>query len=226
LERVKLDVRSREERGGKAARAMRAEGDIPGVIYSSDSRADTTSITVGARDLRHAVSGPSGIHAILDVSLDGGKNRTAMIKDLQLDPIRDRVIHIDLHEVRADQTVSTRVAIHIEGAAPGVNMGGVLSQPVHEVGIDALISAIPESITIDVSELDIGQSIRLGDVPAPEGVAFTDDLEGTILATVTVPTVEEEPEEEEVEGEEGVEGEAAEGGEEAAADAEEQAGEE
>ncbi len=225
MERVKLVVRSRTERGGKAAKEMRLHGDIPGVIYSSDPSAETEAITVGARDLRHAVSGPSGIHAILDVSLDGGKQRTAMIKDLQLDPVRDRVIHIDLHEVRADQTVRTMVAVHLEGSAPGVNMGGVLSQPVHEVAIDALISAIPESITIDVGELEIGQSIRLGDLTAPEGVIFADDLEGTILATVTVPTVEEEPEE--VEGEEGAEGEeAAEGGEEAAADAEEPAGEE
>ena len=131
--------------------------------------------------------------------------------------------------MRADQTVSTRVAIHIEGSAPGVNMGGVLSQPVHEVGIDSLISAIPDSITIDVGSLDIGQSIRLGDVTAPEGVTFTDDLESTILATVTVPTVEEEPEEEEGGGRGGRRGRGRCGGARArrsASAAEDQAGEE
>jgi large subunit ribosomal protein L25 len=226
---VKLQVRSRDERGGKLARAMRAAGDIPGVLYTSKSGSEgSQAITVGARDLRTAVSGSGGTHAIIDLTIDdAGKTHPVVIKDMQLDPVRDRVIHIDLHEVRADQTVSTRVAIHIEGSAPGVNMGGVLSQPVHEVGIDALISAIPESITIDVGELEINQAIRLGDLTPPEGVTFTDDLESTILATVTVPTVEEEPEEEE--GEEGVEGEeGAEGaeGDEGAPAAEDQSGEE
>ena len=92
-------------------------------------------------------------------------------------------------------------------------MGGVLSAPTHELNISVLPTNIPESIEIDVSELDINHSMRLSDLTPPEGVTFLDDLEGTILATVTVPTVEEEPEPEEgVEGEEGIEGEAAEEG--------------
>jgi large subunit ribosomal protein L25 len=218
---VKLDARSREGRGGKDARALRAAGDIPAVIYTSQSGADgSTSICVNARDLRTAVSGPGGTHAIIDLKIDGGgKAHSVIIKDLQLDPVRDRVIHVDFHEVRLDQPINTVVRIHVEGTPAGVNMGGVFSQPTHELNISVLPTAIPEQITVDVSALEIGGSLRLVDVPAVDGVTFLDDPESTVLATVSAPISEEELEaaaaevageaEEAVEAAEGEEGEAA-----------------
>ena len=212
---VKLQVRLREERGGKLARAMRAAGDIPGVLYTSKSGSEGAhAITVGARDLRTAVSGSGGTHAIIDLTIDGaGKTHPVVIKDMQLDPVRDRVIHIDFHEVRLDQPINTVVRVHIEGIPHGVGMGGVLSQPTHELNISVLPTAIPEQIVVDVSELEIGGSLRLVDVDGLEGVTFLDDPEGTVLATVTAPIAEEELEPEE--GEEGVEGEEGAEGEEA-----------
>jgi len=209
---VKLEVRSRDERGGKHARAMRAAGEIPGVIYTSASGTDgAQAITVGARDLRTAVTGPGGMHAIIDVTIDGaGKTHSVVIKEMQLDPVRDRVIHIDFHEVRLDQPINTVVRVHIEGTPSGVNMGGVLSQPTHELNISVLPTAIPEQITVDVSDLEIGGSLRLVDVARLDGVTFLDDPESTVLATVTAPIAEEELEPE-AEGEEGAEGEEAEG---------------
>ena len=137
---------------------------------------------------------------------------------MQLDPVRDRVIHIDFHEVRLDQPINTVVRVHIEGTPHGVGMGGVLSQPTHELNISVLPTAIPEQITVDVSELEIGGSLRLVDVTGLEGVTFLDDPEGTVLATVTAPIAEEELEPEE--GEEGVEGEGEEGAEGEAAEGE------
>ncbi|MDX6532778.1 MAG: large subunit ribosomal protein [Gaiellales bacterium] len=208
MERVKLEVRSRDGRGRKSARALRAEGQIPGVIYTSKSGAEgSTSICVGVRDLRQAVSGPGGLHAIMDVMVDGGrKAHAAVIKDLQLDPVRDRVLHIDFHEVRLDQPINTVVAVHLEGTPHGVEMGGVLSQPVHDLNISVLPTQIPEGLSVDVSALEVGGSLRLIDVPAPEGVTFLDDPESTVLASVTAPISEEELEPEAVEGEELPEG--------------------
>lgn len=203
MEREKLAVRLREGRGSKDARELRAAGDIPGVIYSATS--ETTAIAVNARDLRRAVSGPSGIHSLLDVSVGGGKVRTALIKDLQLDPVRDRVIHVDLHEIRMDQPIQTVVALHLEGQPHGVTMGGVLSQPTHEINIEVLPTQIPEALTVDVSALEIGGTLRLAEVSVPEGVTVLDDLEGTVVAAVTAPIAEEELEAEPVEGEEGAE---------------------
>jgi large subunit ribosomal protein L25 len=208
MERVKLEVRRREGRGTKDAKALRAAGEIPGVIYSSTH--PTEAIAVNARALRSAVAGPSGIHTILDVTVDGTKKPVpALIKDLQLDPVRDSVMHIDLHEIRLDQKITTALQVHVVGLAAGVNMGGSLTQPTHEVAIEVLPTAIPEAITIDVSDLEIGQSIRLGDIEPPEGVTFLDDPESTMLVTVVAPIAEEELEVEGEEGEELEEGEEA-----------------
>ncbi len=194
---VKLEVRSRDGRGGKDARALRAAGQIPGVIYTSQSgTSGATAIVVGARDLRTAVSGPGGTHAIIDLKVDGtGTAHSVIIKDMQLDPVRDRVIHIDFHEVRLDQPINTVVIVHVEGQPHGVSMGGILSQPTHELNISVLPTAIPEHIVIDVSALEIGGSLRLSDVPQMEGVTFLDDPDGTVLATVSAPISEEELEE-------------------------------
>ena len=189
MDRVKIEVRAREGRGTKDAKALRLDGNIPGVIYSATSK--TEAIVLNARDLRHALS-DSGMHAVFDVSVDGKKTRPVLIKEFQLDPVRDRVIHVDLHEIRLDQKINTSVVVHLEGHAEGVNMGGALSQPTHEVHVEALPADLVESITVDVSALEIGQSIRLSDVTAPNGITFTDDLEGTILATIAAPVSEEE----------------------------------
>jgi large subunit ribosomal protein L25 len=219
MDRVKLQVRPREGRGSKDAKALRAAGDIPGVIYSATT--DTQAIVVNARALRQAVSG--GLHTILDVTLDGdGQTRPVLIKDLQLDPVRGRVVHIDLHEIRLDQVIQTVIPVHIEGHAEGVNMGGALNQPVHELHVDALPADLVDFISVDVSMLEIGQSIRLSDLEAPPGVTFTDDLESTVIATIAAPVSEDELKTEaELEAEAEAEAEAA-----AAAEAAAEAGEE
>jgi large subunit ribosomal protein L25 len=182
---------------------------------------DTLAIVVNARALRQAVSG--GLHTILDVTLDGdGQTRPVLIKDLQLDPVRGRVVHIDLHEIRLDQVIQTVIPVHLEGHAEGVNMGGALNQPVHELHVDALPADLVDFISVDVSALEIGQSIRLSDLEAPPGVTFTDDLESTVIATIAAPVSEDELKTEaELEAEAEAEAEAA-----AAAEAAAEAGEE
>jgi large subunit ribosomal protein L25 len=191
MERVKLGVRVREGRGGKDAKAVRSRGEIPGVMYAAGK--DTVAIAINARELRQAVSSVGGAHTILDVTLDGTKRaRTAIIKDMQLDPVRDRVLHIDLHEIRLDQKITAPVAVHLEGHAEGVSMGGALSQPTHEVNVEGLPTDIPEHVTVDVSALEIGGSIRLSDIQAPRGITFVDDPESTVLATIAAPVSEEE----------------------------------
>ena len=227
---VKLEARVREGRGGKDAHALREAGEIPGVIYTSASGKDgSTPIRVTARDLRTAVSGPGGQHAIIDLTIDGkGKAHSVIIKDMQLDPVRDRVIHIDFHEVRLDQPINTVVRVVLEGTPNGVNMGGILSQPTHELHISVLPTAIPDQIAVDVSALEIGGSLRLVDIPLLDGVTFLDDPDSTALATVSAPISEEELEAAaaEVAGEvEGEEEAVAEGEEAGAAEGEGEAGE-
>ncbi len=208
-ERVKLEVAQRESRGSADSRRLRRDGFIPGVLYG---RGQTPhAFCVSERELRRVLTGPSGLHAILDVVLDGQKTSHASIRnDYQQDAITGRIAHIDLQEVRLDQAIQAQVVIELVGESQGTKEGGVLSQVSREINVEALPLEIPERIEVDVSAMNIGDTLRLADVAQQEGVTFLDDPEETVLATVTVPTqiVEPEPEEEELEeGEELAEGE-------------------
>src|SRR5215207_9589678 len=208
-ERVKLQVREREGRGSADARRLRKAGFIPGVLYGKGKV--SYAISVPERDLRQVLTGQGGLHAILDVVLEGQKTTHASIlKDYQQDVITGRIAHIDLQEVRLDQPIQAQVVIELVGESAGTKEGGVLSQVTREINVEALPMEIPERIEVDISEMRIGDTLRLVDVGRQDGVTFLDDPEETVLATVTVPTqiIEPEPEEEELEeGEELAEGE-------------------
>jgi large subunit ribosomal protein L25 len=205
-ERVKLEVQKRDARGSAEARRLRKQGLIPGVIYGGGN--DPAAISVPERELRRALTGAGGLHAILDVIVQGDGNRDArpaILKDYQQDVISGRVAHIDLHQVRLDRPIQASVVVQLVGESVGAKEGGVLSQVSREVTVEALPMEIPEHIEADISEMNIGDTLRLADLPPIEGVTFVDDPEETVLANVTVPTKVEEPEPEEEELEEGAE---------------------
>ena len=204
-ERVKLEVEQRETRGSATARRLRRQGLIPGVLYGRGQ--NPHPFCVSERELRKALTGPAGLHAILDVVLDGQKTtHSSILKDYQQDVITGRLAHIDLQEVRLDQPIHAQVVIELVGEAQGSIEGGVLSQVTREINVEALPLEVPERIEVDISAMQMGDTLRLAEVAAQDGVKFLDDPDETVIATVTVPTqiVEPEPEEEE-ELEEGVE---------------------
>ena len=229
-ERTKLVVAQRERLGSSESRRLRREGLVPGVLYGNG---EPVAICIAERELRRALTGAAGLHSILDVEIDGkGETHASILKEYQVDPVRGGVTHVDLHEVRLDQPIQASVSVQLHGGddAPGVREGGVLSQPLREVRVEALPLEVPEHLDLDVSGMEIGGTLRIEDLTAPEGVTLLDDSE-MVVATVTAPTkvVEPEPTEEELaameaegeaaEGEEGAEGEAAEGGSEPEAEA-------
>jgi large subunit ribosomal protein L25 len=202
-ERIKLEVRPRKETGSREARRLRSQGLIPGVLYGRG--AEPRPFCVPERDLRRVLTGGSGMHAILDVVVEGQETtHPSILKEHQQDPLRGKLIHIDLQEVRLDQAITAAVTVVLVGAddAPGVREGGALSQVVREVNVEALPMEVPEHLELDVSAMVIGDTLRLADLVARDGVTYLDDPE-TVLATLTMPTRVEEPEEEVVEGEEG-----------------------
>jgi large subunit ribosomal protein L25 len=211
-ERMKLEVKEREGRGSADSRRLRKQGLIPGVLYGRGK--PPHPFCVPERDLRRALSGESGLHAILDVVLDGQKaTHPSVLKDYQQEVPSGRLAHIDLHEVRLDQPIQAQVAVELLGEPAGVKEGGVLSQVSRDIRLEALPLEIPDHLELDVSGMAIGDTLRLVDLPAMEGVTYLDDPEETVLATVTTPTVivEPEPEEEELEEGELPEGEVPEG---------------
>jgi large subunit ribosomal protein L25 len=225
-ERTKLTVSAREQLGSRQSRRLRKQGLIPGVLYGSGA---PVAISVPERELRRALTGDAGLHAILDVEIDGhGKTHASILKEFQVDPVRGGVTHVDLQEVRLDKPIHASVAVHLIGVedAPGVREGGVLAQPLRELNVEALPLEVPEHIDVDVTAMELGGTLRVGDIAAPAGVALLDDPE-TVVATITAPTRVVEPEEmlegEEVEaaaGEAPAGGEAPEGGSEAPAEPE------
>ena len=207
-ERIRLEVRDREGRGSADSRRLRRDGMIPGVLYGRGK--PPHPICVPERELRRVLTGSHGLHAILDVVLDGdGSARASILKDYQQDPLRGRITHVDLQEVRLDQPIQAQVVVELVGAedAPGIREGGVLSQVNREVNVEALPMEVPDRLELDVSGLAIGDTLRVADLRAPEGVTLLDDPEETVLATLTLPTRVVEPEEVTEEGEELPEGE-------------------
>jgi large subunit ribosomal protein L25 len=210
-QRIRLEVKERERLGSAESRRLRKQGFVPGVIYG---RTSSRAIAVEERQLRGALTGPSGLHAVLDVVIEGQSTpHSSILKEYQRDPIRGHIRHIDLQEVRLDVVIQATVNVHLYGAedAPGLKEGGVLSQPASTITVEALPLEVPESIEADVSGMEIGDTLRLEDLPRIEGVTFVDDPHETVIANVSAPIVEIEPEPEEVEGEEGEPGEAPEG---------------
>jgi large subunit ribosomal protein L25 len=215
-ERVKLVASERTKLGSAECRRLRRQGLIPGVLYG---RTTPVAIAVAERDLRAALTTRAGTHAVLDVTVDGAGSHSAILKEFQVSKVRGKLTHVDLQEVRLDQPIQSAVAVHLIGEPIGTKEGGVLSQVTNEVHVEALPLEIPEHLDIDVSGMHIGDTLRLSSLQVPDGVTLLDDAEETVLATVTLPTREEEPEA--VEGEEPAEGEEAEEGAEPEAAAEE-----
>jgi large subunit ribosomal protein L25 len=210
-DRFRLEVKERERLGSPESRRLRKQGLVPGVLYGKTS---SKAFAVDERQLRSALTGPSGLHAVLDVVIEGQTTpHSSILKEYQRDPIRGHVRHVDLQEVRLDVAIQATVNVHLHGAenAPGIKEGGVLSQPASTITVEALPMEVPESIEADVGNMEIGDTLRLEDLPRIEGVTFLDDPHETVIANVSAPIVEVEPEPEEIEGEEGEPGEAPEG---------------
>ena len=216
-DRATLKASERTEFGSRTSRRLRRQGLVPGVVYGGGDEA--RPFQADEREIRNVL-----VHggALIDLDIEGQKAVPVVIKDQQRDKVRGDLMHLDLQEVKLDEEIQAEVTIELLGVddAPGVTEGGVLDHVTHEVTITALPTAIPESIPADVSGMEIGDTLQLSGLVAPEGVEFAlgedQDPDEITIATLNPPRVEEEPEpevEEEAElvGEEGERVEAPEG---------------
>ena len=208
-DRVTLEVTERDadQLGSRRVRRLRKDGLVPGVLYG---KGHARAIVVAERDLRTALTGRSGLHAIIDVVIEGQTTpHHAVLKDFQRHPIRGTLTHVDFHEVRLDRPIQATVNVQLVGESPGAKQGGVVQQVTRELRVEALPTGIPEHIEADISALEVGDTVRVADLEAIEGVAYLDDPE-TVLANCSIPRgITELEEAEAAEGEEGEEGEAA-----------------
>lgn len=195
MEQSELKVLLREVKGKGPARRLRQEGLMPAVLYGP--KTDPVLLSLRPDDLRGALSTAAGENVLISLKAENNReisNKVVMLKDLQVDPLTRRYIHADLYEVVMDEEIEVDIPIHIQGESIGVQEDkGILQQVHRELRVKCLPKDIPEGISVDVSELRIGDSIHVRDIQLKEGVAFVDDPDSTIL-TVLAPAVEEKPE--------------------------------
>lgn len=196
MDNIELNATTRTTTGNGPARALRREGRIPAILYGPGSEANMISIS--AMDLETILKEGSVGRSIFNLAIDGGKDtKAAMIKELQTHPVNQTILHIDFYEVSMKRKVKVNVPVVTTGKSVGVEMGGMLQLIRRELEVFCLPNAIPNEITIDISDLDIGHSVHVEDIPVDENVEIPHEVNFTILTVLAPKAVEEEVEEEE-----------------------------
>ena len=211
---AKLEVQQRDTFGKQSARELRRQGGLPAVLYGRAQR--TVSIQLNARTFNQFLR-TYGENVIINMVIGEAESETVVIKEIQRHPVeKHTLVHADFIRISLDEPVTSAVPVVLEGNPPGVQEGGVLEFPLRHVSLHCLPMRTPTDISVDVGELDIGDSIYVSDLSLDEDIEILDDPQ-RIIATVSQPRVQLEEETPEVEeGEEGEEGEGEGEGEEAA----------
>lgn len=186
-ESVTLATRRRADRGTHAARRLRRSGQIPAVIYGHKEEA--VALAVSGEEVLHAVR--HGVR-VVDLQTDGGAPEKALIRDVQWDHLGKELLHVDFARVAADERIHVNVPIEIRGLPPGVNAGGVLDQPIHALAIECLALQVPDSIRVNVGELQLGQAIHVRELHLPPDVKSLADPDAVVVH-VTAKQAEPEP---------------------------------
>ena len=191
---VVLEVAKRDQTGKNKVNKLRQEGRIPAIVYGAQREA--VSIVVDRKAISDLVTkSDHGIRSIFLLKLAGtDQQRHAMIKDIQIDPVSRRMIHVDFIRVKMDEVVRVTVPIHLNGTPVGLKDGGIVEFQVRDLHIEVLPNAIPDTLEVDISHLGIHDNIRISDLTIPEGVKVLDDPERVVVG-VGVPRAEETPEE-------------------------------
>ena len=191
-EQLKLSATIRREKGKGVARRLRQNGMLPAVVYGH--KTTSASLAIDSKQLEKAIAGGKGESKLFSLLIEGNgepKEKTVMIKELQVHPLKRHYLHVDFFEVAMDEEITIPLPIKLLGEAEGVKIGGVLQQVRRELEVRCLPSNIPDGLEVDVSALNIGDSIHLKDVQLPPGIKVSEDADLTI-ATVLSPTIEKE----------------------------------
>jgi large subunit ribosomal protein L25 len=178
---TKLQAEPRAETGKGPARRLRATGRVPATLYGHG--VEPTSISVSAQDLLHLFHQTAGASVLVDLKLDGQELLT-IVREVQRDHIHNRFIHVDFMAVRRDEKIVVNVELHETGDSAGVHAGGVIEHHLREVELRCLPANVPERLDFDITNLQLGESVRVGDLVPPEGVEILTDPDTMVLAVV------------------------------------------
>ncbi len=192
MDQIIVEARPRDDRGKNAARRLRRQGQVPGVLYGRDGKSVT--LTVNAKQLAAILRSQSGHNTIFTVKLPTG-DQPAMLKDWQVDPLFGSLLHVDLLRVAMDVRMHVMVPVHTFGEPQGVKLqGGIFEMVTREVEVECLPSDIPGEIRVDVSELMIGKQLRVGDLPIDTAkIKVLTDPQRVVAHVVALRAEEEKP---------------------------------
>lgn len=183
MDNAGLKVKLREGTKKGAARKLRSEGLLPGILYGNKS--ESTKIAVPARDLSNLIA-HGGLHSIIGLSIEDGdkKKSSAIIKEVQKDPVRGDLLHVDFLKINLNQEMDSSLPINIIGDSAGVHAGGVVQHGAREITVRAIAKDMPDHIDVDITALEIGDALRVGDVVVPEGMTILSNPEDVICSVV------------------------------------------
>ncbi len=190
---VSLTVESRQETGSAASRRLRAEGKVPAIVYGHGT--DPLTISVDHRELELAFHTDAGRNVIFELDLGGKGTETAIAQAIDRHPFKPFIRHIDFMLVNLDEELTADVSVTVEGSSPAVRDGGVLELIRPTVQVTAILSALPSEIVVDVSAMEMGDTLRIADLPVMDGVVYAED-EGLTVVTISAPSQVELPESE------------------------------
>jgi large subunit ribosomal protein L25 len=185
-DKVTLTAEPRASRGRGEARRLRRAGRIPAVAYGAGL--DATPVSVDSLELYHALRTDAGLNALIRLHIDGDVHLT-LARELQRHPVRREIMHVDFVAVDRERKVTVDVPIHLQGHPRGADEGGVVDQVLFTVEVEVLPLEVPDQLVLDISEMQIGDVIRLEDLPLPQGVTLLDDA-GSTVVSVSVPAMD------------------------------------
>jgi large subunit ribosomal protein L25 len=177
-----LRAEVRDETGKGPGRRLRALGRVPGILYGHGM--EPMKLSISGKDLLHLFHTAGGGSTLVDLKVDG-TTHLVIPREIQRDHIHGRFIHIDFLAVRRDEKITLSVEVHEVGEAPGIRAGGVIEHHLREIEIECLPNDVPETIPVDISSMEIGDLLRVGDVPVPPGVVFLTAADTPVISVIT-----------------------------------------
>lgn len=199
MEKTKIIARKRELDGTSNARRMRSSGGLPGVVYGSEKA--PVSVELNAHDFEQILHHAASESLLVDIDLEGEGTLSVLVKDVQHHPVTSELLHVDLMRIAANKPISVEIPLEIVGESPGVKMGGILDQVMHEIEVECLPGDLVESFDVEVYGLGIGDTLHVSDLGLDERFKLLVDADAIVVSIAAPKTADEEGEE----GEEGAE---------------------
>jgi len=191
MEQINLTALLRVERGKGPAGRLRVAGRVPGILYGPGVEG-AIALALNTKELEKTLHTHAGGNVLVNLEIAGDKNRTVMFKEVMRHPLRGTVVHVDLLEVNLNETIEIEVPVHLTGKAAGLAFGGIVQHETRTITILCLPSQIPDSIEVDITPLNVGQSLHVKDIQLAQGLTAVNEPDLTVVAIVS-PTAEVAP---------------------------------